>query len=421
MANILAYTSPAIGHLYPMTALLLELQARGHTIHLRTLSSQVDFMRALGFHTEAIDPRIEQFALEDYKARNTIENLKLASHLFSSRGEIDGPDFCVAASTVGPDVAIVDINTWGAAAAAEASGIPWVSFSPYTPPLFSKGTPPFGPGLAPMAGRIGTVRDALARKLVIDMIERNYLPPINRLRAHHGLGAVTSVDSLFRKAPLMLVTTAKPFEYEATEWGPDVLMIGAPTWEPSAEPPEWLDRIDKPIIRVTTSSEFQNDARLVQTTLEAFRDQPNHVVATIPAGQSPSFPEQPNATVVEFVPHSLVLSRTTVAITHGGMGTTQKALMHGVPVCTVPFGRDQFEVARRVEVSGSGTRLPASKLIPERLRTAVLKAMTMSSGAARVAEGFRTAGGAKAGADAIVERVLNRLPKVEPDVRRIAS
>lgn len=79
MANILAYTSPAIGHLYPMTALLLELQARGHTIHLRTLSSQVDFMRALGFHTEAIDPRIEQFALEDYKARNTIENLKLAS------------------------------------------------------------------------------------------------------------------------------------------------------------------------------------------------------------------------------------------------------------------------------------------------------------------------------------------------------
>lgn len=45
MANILAYTSPAIGHLYPLTALLLELQARGHTIHLRTLSSQVDFVR----------------------------------------------------------------------------------------------------------------------------------------------------------------------------------------------------------------------------------------------------------------------------------------------------------------------------------------------------------------------------------------
>lgn len=36
-------------------------------------------------------------------------------------------------------------------------------------------------------------------------------------------------------------------------------------------------------------------------------------------------------------------------ISHGGTGTTQKALAAGVPVCAVPFMRDQFEVARRVE------------------------------------------------------------------------
>src|SRR6476660_3864572 len=38
------------------------------------------------------------------------------------------------------------------------------------------------------------------------------------------------------------------------------------------------------------------------------------------------------------------------------------ALARGVPVCVVPHGRDQFEVARRVEFSHSGTRLPAKKL-----------------------------------------------------------
>ena len=48
MATILAYTSPAIGHLFPMTPLLLELQARGHDIHLRTIESRVDLMRDLG-------------------------------------------------------------------------------------------------------------------------------------------------------------------------------------------------------------------------------------------------------------------------------------------------------------------------------------------------------------------------------------
>ncbi|MCV7070521.1 glycosyltransferase, partial [Mycobacterium rufum] len=49
-------------------------------------------------------------------------------------------------------------------------------------------------------------------------------------------------------------------------------------------------------------------------------------------------------------------------MTHGGMGITQKALARGIPVCAVPFGRDQFEVARRVQVARCGTRLPARRL-----------------------------------------------------------
>ena len=36
MATILAYTSPALGHLFPISALLSELSRRGHKIHLRT-------------------------------------------------------------------------------------------------------------------------------------------------------------------------------------------------------------------------------------------------------------------------------------------------------------------------------------------------------------------------------------------------
>jgi UDP-N-acetylglucosamine:LPS N-acetylglucosamine transferase len=39
MAVVLAYTSPAIGHLFPFCALLGELAARGHEIHVRTLES----------------------------------------------------------------------------------------------------------------------------------------------------------------------------------------------------------------------------------------------------------------------------------------------------------------------------------------------------------------------------------------------
>jgi UDP:flavonoid glycosyltransferase YjiC (YdhE family) len=78
MATILAYTSPALGHLLPISALLSELALRGHTIHLRTISTGVDVGRRLGFTTDAIDPRIEKIEQDDWKATNPIGALKLS-------------------------------------------------------------------------------------------------------------------------------------------------------------------------------------------------------------------------------------------------------------------------------------------------------------------------------------------------------
>jgi UDP:flavonoid glycosyltransferase YjiC (YdhE family) len=148
--------------------------------------------------------------------------------------------------------------------------------------------------------------------------------------------------------------------------------------------------------------EFQDDGRLVTTALEALADEDVAVVATLPSAEVPQ--DVPaNARVESFVPHAPILARAACAITHGGAGATQKTLAAGVPVCVVPFGRDQLEVARRVEVAGAGTRLPASRLNAGRLRASVRRAMTMRAGARRVAEGFVAAGGAVAAADAFEE------------------
>jgi MGT family glycosyltransferase len=406
MSTILAYTSPALGHLFPMTPLLLELHRRGHNVHVRTLASQVGLMRSLGLVAQPIDPRIEAVTMNDYTAGGPKRALESAAAVFAARGTYDAPDFRAALDDVRPEAAVVDINTWGAGFAAEAWGGPWVSFSPYIPALNSPGTPPFGPGLPPMGGFLGRARDAVLGRAVLGAVEQAMLPRLNALRGQLGLSPVASADEFLRKAPLMLVTTAKPFEYAATDWGKEVLMVGASTWEPPQDIPEWLDAIGNPIVLVTTSSEFQDDGVLVRTALEAFRDEPVHVVATMPAGIPDGLDVPANATVVDFVPHNAVLDRAAVAVTHGGMGSTQKALAHGVPVCVVPFGRDQLEVARRVEVSRSGIRLPRKKLSAQRLRRAVKDAMAMRAGATRVAEGYVAAGGASAAADAIEARLL---------------
>jgi MGT family glycosyltransferase len=406
MARVLAYTSPARGHLYPLAPILVELRRRGHEVAVRTLASDVQSMQDQGFTAGPISERVEAIHHDDWQASNPRSALAHSVATFVARSEHDAPDLREAIADERPDTVIVDINSWGALAAAEAWGGPWAAFCPYPLAISSRDAPPFGPGFPPARGPLGRLRDRIARPLVLGTLERAMVPKNNAVRARLGLEPVSSVDAMFRRPPLLLYLTAEPFEYPRRDWPDNVVMVGPCEWEPASEPPAWLRDITAPIVLVTTSSEFQGDGRLIQAALDGLADEPVFVVATLPAGDPALLRVPSNARVERFVPHGLVLDRAACAITHGGMGATQKALARGVPVCAVPFGRDQPEVARRVEVAHAGTRLPASRLTPERLRDKVREAMGCSAGAGRVAAAFRAAGGASAAADAIERRLI---------------
>jgi MGT family glycosyltransferase len=409
MATILAYTSPALGHLLPMSALLTELSSRGYTIHLRTLSAGVEIGRRLGFATEPIDPRIEAIHHDDWKAPNPRAALKMGVEVFCRRASYELDDLADAVARVRPEALLVDINCWGALSVADARHIPWACFSPYIPFLRVRGIPPLGPGLKPLPGMRGRIRDAALRPVANGTWDRVMLLPLSKIRVGLDVPPVASADEFFRRAPLLLVATGKPFEYPQGDWGDAVQMIGPCVCEPGADNiPPWLETIDQPIVLVTTSSEHQADAHLVSMAMTALGDEPVHVIATFPAGLPDGLASPPNATLCEFVPHGPILDRAVCAVTHGGMGATQKALDRGIPVCVVPFGRDQFEVARRVEVAQCGTRLPAKKLTAARLRAKIQQAMTMTDGARRVAAGYAATGGVARGAELIEQYVLGR-------------
>lgn len=421
MAVVLAYTSPARGHLYPLTPILDELRARGHAVTLRTLASEVELMRTRGFDAGPIDSAIESMGHDDYLGRTQQTALVRALRTFAQRAEHDGPDLRATIAAVNPDVLLIDINAWGALAVAEASGLPWAAFCPYPLPLPSRDVPPFGPGLAPAHGAAGRLRDMLLRPVLEGGYSRALLPRVNAVRQAAGVPPLRHATDMFAKPPLLLYMTAEPFEYPRTDWPGNIVMIGPCAWEPPSEAPRWLDGIEQPIVLVTTSSEFQDDARLVRCAVEGLASSNVHVVATLPAQDPSIIPTTPNAHVMGFMPHGPMLGRVACVVTHGGMGATQKALAHGVPVCVVPFGRDQLEVARRAEVAAAGTRLPARKLTPERLRAKVLQAMRCTAGARRVQAAFAAAGGATAAAAAIEQRLLDDSGSAEVRAHAAAS
>ncbi|MCV7098414.1 glycosyltransferase [Mycobacterium kubicae] len=416
MAVILAYGSPALGHLLPLGALLRELAQRGHEVHVRTMSDGIATMRAAGLHAEPVDPRIEAIVGHDWEARNALGVLKLSIEVLCRRAVLEVEDLQRAVAAVVPDAVIVDANCWGAMSVADAGDTPWLVFSPFTPYLRSRGVPPFGPGLRPLPGVLGAIRDASMRPFVRYLFDRPVLPRVNGIRADLGVPPVTSVDEFMRRAPLLLAAGGEPFEYPHPGWGDLVHHIGACVFEPAPiSTPDWVAAIDRPVVLVNTSSIRQFDAALGHTALQALADEPVHVVATFPAGVPDDLPKTANATVRQFAPHAAILERACCAITHGGMGTTLKALDHGVPVCVVPFARDQAEVARRVQVARCGTRLAPKRLTAARLRARVRQAVTMAAGAQRVAAGLAATGGVSRGADLIEQRLLGCA--AEPQIR----
>jgi UDP:flavonoid glycosyltransferase YjiC (YdhE family) len=63
--------------------------------------------------------------------------------------------------------------------------------------------------------------------------------------------------------------------------------------------------------------------------------------------------------VARSAPHEQVFRQATAVITHAGMGTVSRALAHGLPLLCMPMGRDQEDIAARVQWHGAGLRVGA--------------------------------------------------------------
>ena len=394
MHRVLIYTSPARGHLYPMMDVALALRGAGHHVTVQTLAEERHAVALTGAEHRAIAPAIEALPLTDYRGGNPMAKLLATFDTWLERAPHEITDLQAAEGEVAPDLLVVDANSWGAAAFAEARGTPWAMFLPYVLPVASPDVPAFGPGLAPPRNGLERLRDRALRG-VMALASRTRIQRLDRLRAELGVGRLGRFDGLFTRADVLLYRTAPPFDYPRRAWPANVHPIGPGLWAPPGDVPAWLRDLPRPRVLVSVSTELQEDGAIIETALRALADEPGSVIVTTAALPPERF-QAPHerVRVTRFLPHAQVVSEVDVVVTHGGMGTTQRALAAGVPVVVVPWGRDQSETARRAEVSGAGVMLPPARLSEQRLRDAVREALALRPSAERIARAFREAGGA---------------------------
>ena len=255
------------------------------------------------------------------------------------------------------DAVVCDLVLAGAQLAAEAAGVPFAVVGTTIYVLPAPGLPPLGPGWKPAGGPLGRARDAALAALQRRMWMGG-LPALNAARGANGLDPLSDPLDQPRRAGRFLVLTTREFDFPARELPANVRYTG-----PRLEDPAWVEPWTPPsgngplvLVGFTTAYQQQEDA--LRRTARALAGLPvRGVVTTGPTVDPADVPAAPNVQVLRSAPHRRVLRDAALAITHGGHGTTMKALAAGVPVLCMPMGADQADVAARLEATGAGLRI----------------------------------------------------------------
>ena len=122
----------------------------------------------------------------------------------------------------------------------------------------------------------------------------------------------------------------------------------------------WAPRVDfdlSPYANVAASLSTlpqTGEIAVAQAALKALSKEAVRVLVTLAPEHAAELGEVPDHVhLAAYVPHSAVLVKSRLVISHAGHGIVMKALYHGVPMVLVPWGRDQPGVAARAEALGA--------------------------------------------------------------------
>ncbi|KAG9186696.1 hypothetical protein G6011_09804 [Alternaria panax] len=155
------------------------------------------------------------------------------------------------------------------------------------------------------------------------------------------------------------------FEYERSDWRPNLKFMGAPVSVGIANHtlPEWWNDVleakaaGKKIVAVSSSSVVFDTGALIKPALEAFGGREDvFVIATLVTSdvETLDFKIPENVRVAKFIPLDLALPYVTVLVTNGGYGTVQQSLRAGVPLIISGVGQDKLHTGALINYKGFG-------------------------------------------------------------------
>ena len=241
------------------------------------------------------------------------------------------------------------------------------------------GPPPFGPGLQPMRGSIGRLRNAVIRASANRFIFRDAQRVYQTTRTALGLPPATRPVLEVMASPYLHLQGCTPgFEYPRKALPEQVHWVGAlrPDVPLDWNPPSWWSEVvgsARPVVLASQGSIRPDVTELLVPTVRALAEE--NVLVVVTTGQAD--PDEltrhfggelpANVRVTRFVPYDPALSHARAFVTNG-TGVTL-ALANGVPLVQAGTTEEKVEIAARIRYSGVGLALgttrPTSRAIAD--------------------------------------------------------
>ena len=284
------------------------------------------------------------------------------------------------------DAMLCDGLMLGVGLVSELGGPPWATFGDGPLPHEEPDTPPFGPGMLPMRGPVGRLRNRVVRAAGRRLIFRDADMVYRRVRADLGLPQPERFVLDEMTSPFLHLQGSTPgFEYPMRALPPHMHYVGALRPDPPTNwtaPPWWADVTDAaaPVVLVTQGSIRPDPAELLLPAIEGLAGEDVLVVVTTgqgdPADVTAKLGALPsNVRVTRFVPYDVGLRHADVFVTNGGYTGVTLALAHGVPLVQAGTTEEKAEIAARIHYAGVGVRLGPIKPAPAAVRDGVRRVL----------------------------------------------
>lgn len=355
------------GNVPPQLGIARRLVARGHDVRVLTEPSLAGEVTGVGARfvslrtaPNRVDRAPESDFVRDWEARTPIgEFARTRDRVLIGPAARYAADVLAELRREPADALVVDWLLFGGALAGEAAGVPTalICHNPWMVP--EPGRPAPGLGLGPAGGLFGRIRDGLGNRLFTGSFNRA-LPALNAARHDLGLAELDTVPALFDHVDRVLVLTEAEFDFVPTSRAANVVHVGPVLDQPDGVEPwssPWSPSDPRPLVLVTTSTYFQDPRAMLQAACAAVRRLGARAAVTTGAIDPATLPTGEDVVAARALPHDQVMPQAHAVLTHCGLGTVHRALVHGVPLLCQPIGRDQPDVAARVVASGAGLRV----------------------------------------------------------------